>query len=96
MTVLLGNGDGTLGAGVSSGTGESPLSLAVGNFDGDGLQDLVTANYGLPAGGGFQIGGKLSHRLKPQQPSVIVVCGDIEVAVGAGAHVADAADRPSQ
>src|SRR4051794_4942939 len=31
---------------VTYGTGDIPQSVAVGDFNGDGKQDLVTANYG--------------------------------------------------
>src|SRR5262245_8872853 len=49
--VLLGNGtagvgDGTFQSAVNSPTGSNPLSLAVGDFNGDGTLDLATANGG--------------------------------------------------
>jgi hypothetical protein len=43
-TVLLGNGDGTFTLKSSPGVGESPYSIAVGDFNGDGIPDLATAN----------------------------------------------------
>src|SRR5207247_5763220 len=43
--VLLGNGDGTFQAAVSYGSGGSgPVSLAVGDVNGDGKPDLLVAN----------------------------------------------------
>jgi hypothetical protein len=49
LTVLLGNGDGTFQAAQSPAnsplTGATPLSIAVGDFNGDGIPDLATANY---------------------------------------------------
>src|SRR5262245_45331871 len=45
VSVLLGNGDGTFQAAHLFATGPSPLSVAVGDFNGDGLLDLATANY---------------------------------------------------
>ena len=53
VSVLLGNGDGTFQPARNSATGAGPLSLAVGDFNGDGKLDLATANaYGRerPAG----------------------------------------------
>ena len=44
-SVLLGNGDGTFQAKQSFGTGSQPSSVAVGDFNGDGRSDLVTADY---------------------------------------------------
>ncbi|NJM24109.1 MAG: DUF4347 domain-containing protein [Richelia sp. SM1_7_0] len=46
VSILLGNGNGTFSMAVTSlGVGAStPVSLSVGDFNGDGKQDLVTAN----------------------------------------------------
>ena len=44
-SVLLGNGNGTFQARQSFGTGSQPYSVAVGDFNGDGKSDLVTADY---------------------------------------------------
>jgi predicted NUDIX family NTP pyrophosphohydrolase len=44
VSVLLGNGDGTFQAAVNFGAGSLPLSVAVGDFNGDGVQDLAVAN----------------------------------------------------
>jgi hypothetical protein len=45
VSVLLGNGDGTFQAAVNYNTGSFPKAVAVGDFNGDGKLDLVTANY---------------------------------------------------
>jgi hypothetical protein len=46
MTVLLGNGDGTLGPPNSWGVGNSPSSVAIGDLDGNGTMDVAVANGG--------------------------------------------------
>jgi hypothetical protein len=45
VSVLLGNGDGTFAAQTLYGTGSLPLSVALGDVNGDGRLDIVTANY---------------------------------------------------
>jgi hypothetical protein len=46
VSVLLGNGNGTLGQLRSYPTGVGPASIAVADLDGDGKQDLAVPNYG--------------------------------------------------
>jgi len=46
--VLLGNGDGSFQGARNFGAGDRPFSVAVGDFNGDGVQDLVVANLGTP------------------------------------------------
>ena len=46
LSVLLGNGDGTFQAAVNYGVGSGPISVAVGDFNGDGKPDLAVANQG--------------------------------------------------
>jgi hypothetical protein len=45
VTVLLGNGDGTIRASSHYQVGNGPMSVAVGDFDGDGKSDLATTGY---------------------------------------------------
>src|SRR5436309_2826356 len=54
VTVLLGNGDGTFQPAQRFSTGGVPVSVAVGDFNGDGRPDLAVANcdsYGMFQGG---------------------------------------------
>jgi len=44
VSVLLGNGDGTFQSAVRYDVGRQPLSVAIGDLDGDGSPDLATAN----------------------------------------------------
>jgi hypothetical protein len=49
VTILLGNGDGTFTpAGATPATGLVPVSIAVGDFNGDGKADLTTVNSATP------------------------------------------------
>jgi hypothetical protein len=43
--VFLGAGDGRFQSGAVLGVGSAPISVAVGDFDGDGVEDLAVANY---------------------------------------------------
>ena len=52
VSVLLGNGSGSFGAKTDFATGRYPTSVAVGDINGDGKQDLVTADWG---GGGVSV-----------------------------------------
>jgi len=52
VTILLGNGDGTFTATTASPqTGQTPLSVAAGDFNGDGVPDLAVANESGCGGG---------------------------------------------
>ena len=45
VSVLLGNGDGTLAPKVDYATAAGPWSMAIGDVNGDGKTDVVTGNY---------------------------------------------------
>jgi hypothetical protein len=47
VSILLGNGDGTFQAAQNYGAGIRPASVAVGDFNGDGILDLAVANRGI-------------------------------------------------
>jgi len=52
LTILLGNGDGTFtAASESPAVGNEPLSITVGDFNGDGKADLAVANSYVDTGG---------------------------------------------
>ena len=46
VSVLIGIGDGTFEAQVEYPVGDRPYSVAIGDFDGDGVPDLAVANWG--------------------------------------------------
>jgi uncharacterized repeat protein (TIGR01451 family) len=48
VSVLLGNGDGTLKPAVNFGVGNSPLAISIGDFNGDGKLDLAVFQPGDP------------------------------------------------
>ena len=45
VCVLLGDGSGGFGAKTEFGTGNGPMSIAVGDFNGDGKADLVDGQF---------------------------------------------------
>src|SRR5207245_2522825 len=50
LSILLGKGDGTLAAAQTYLTGSAPSSVAVADFNGDGILDLGVANHLYPNG----------------------------------------------
>jgi hypothetical protein len=76
--VLLGDGTGALGAPADFGVGSSPSSVAVGDFNGDGTPDLVTANASgdsvsvLPGSGNGSFGAAQDYTAGRPPSSVAV------------------------
>ena len=50
LAVYLGNGDGTFRGGVNYVAGQNPQSVAAGDFNGDGIPDLVVTSAEMPSG----------------------------------------------
>jgi hypothetical protein len=61
VSVLLGVGDGDFGAKTDFATGSGPWSAAIGELNGDGKPDLVTANFGNGGGSGSTVSVLLGH-----------------------------------
>ena len=60
VSVLLGVGDGGFQAAQYYTVGYEPVSVAIGDINGDGLVDLVVANYGDPIPGAYPDPGTVS------------------------------------
>jgi uncharacterized protein (DUF2141 family) len=52
VSILLGNGDGTFQQAKLIGAGKNPISIAIGDFNNDGKQDLVVTDFGDRSSGG--------------------------------------------
>ena len=88
ISVLLGNGDGTFQTHADYATGLGPLAVAVGDLNGDGKEDLVTANYfdslSILLGNGdgsFQLNSDIPISCPPDRDrcaSAAIVSGDFD------------------
>jgi hypothetical protein len=79
--VLLGNGDGTFQSAVNYDAGDSPWSVAIGDLNGDGTQDLAVANLlshnvsVLMGNGGGNFQSAVNYRSEEHPRSVAI--GDL-------------------
>src|SRR5439155_1700338 len=81
VSVLLGNGDGTFQAPRTFVAGIGPNSVAVGDFNGDGILDLAVANYiswtvSVLLGSGDGAFRAVLPALSPDRGPTSVVVGD--------------------
>ena len=60
VSVLLGAGNGTFGARANYAVGTNPQSVVLADVNGDGLLDVVTANYGIYDGTNYVGGNSVS------------------------------------
>ena len=66
VSILLGDGAANFSGPTNFGVGGSlPVSVAVGDFNGDGVQDLAVANYGAPSGVSILVGDGAGHFSAP-------------------------------
>ena len=66
--MLLGNGDGTFAAQQPFAAGEGPISVTTGDFNGDGVTDLATANI-YSDDVSVLLGVRRRHLRGPRKPS---------------------------
>jgi hypothetical protein len=82
VNVMLGNGDGTFTLKSSNPTGQHPVAVAVGDFNGDGIPDLAVANaYDNPLT--ILLGnGDGTFRPAPSNPSTGISVDPVDLVVG--------------
>jgi hypothetical protein len=79
VSILLGNSDGTFQAAVNYKAGSNPADVAVGDFNGDGIQDLVMCNLT-----GKNVSVLLGNGDGTFQPAVNFAVGDTPTTVAVG------------
>jgi len=96
VTLLLGNGNGGLGAPVNFSVGENPARFGVADFNGDGKSDLAIADFGFNDGGVYVMLGNGTGGFGPPtkftagtRPGSVVVAdfnsdGKLDLAVSNG------------
>ena len=85
VSILLGNGDGTFQPAKLISAGKNPNSIAVGDFNNDGKQDLLVADYGdRSSGGSGNLTVLLGNGDGTFQPPITLTAGPepFELAVG--------------
>ena len=84
VSILLGRGDGTFLPAVGYAVGGDPRALVVGDFNGDGIPDIATANY---------LSGTVSVLLGRGDgtfaPAITAAAGDVPLALAAGDFTGD-------
>ena len=81
VSVLLGNGDGTFRPQARLAAGRNPTSVAIGDVNGDGRPDLVTANY---SGGTGDVSVLLGAGDGTFQPQALFAAGSGPASVAIG------------
>jgi hypothetical protein len=85
--VLLGNGDGTFQPVTVYDPGGSPLSVVVGDLNGDGKPDVILANYGCAATNSPCVSVLLGNGDGTFKPSVVYASGGAPWASGPGLYI---------
>src|SRR5207249_2043776 len=84
VAVLLGNGDGTFQAPLTFPVGTNPESVVVGDFNGDGKQDLAVANFDEKNFGPGTVSVLLNTTSAPAPPNYTLSASPSSVAVTQG------------
>jgi hypothetical protein len=84
VSICLGNGDSTFGAAGNYDAGLTPVDVAVGDFNGDGIPDLAVANSGNTLGQGMGVSILLGNGNGTFQAANFVAAGYSPVAVAVG------------
>jgi hypothetical protein len=97
VSVLLGNGDGSFGVGTEYGTGNDPISVAIGDLNGDGKQDLAVANHAANTAsvlvgngdGSFGLKTDFGTGVSPSSVAIGDLNGDVKPDLAVASHDAN-------